>query len=78
VCEQLVQLAHATGYGDLQAYLPYPVVLSTYTAISQPVSVAAGQEGILGLASDVRSERQNSSTMDQLRGAGRRAMSGTL
>ena len=47
VVEQLVQLASALGYGDLQTFLPYTLVLSNYTAVSQPVSVPMKHEAAL-------------------------------
>ena len=43
--EQLVQLAAPLGYGDLQAFLPYTLVLSSYTATSQPVTLSANGDG---------------------------------
>ena len=45
VVEQLVELARSLGHGDLQAFLPYTLVLSSYTAISQPISVSVTSDG---------------------------------
>ena len=57
VCEQLVELAEPLGYGDLQAFLPYSLVLSSYTTVSQPVSVVAGLEAHFATAVDVSDAR---------------------
>ena len=42
VLEQLSQLAEPLGYGDLQPYLPASMLLASYGAIAQPVSVDGG------------------------------------
>ena len=57
LCEQLVELAEPLGYGDLQAFLPYSLVLSSYTTVSQPVSVVAGLEAHFATAVDVSDAR---------------------
>jgi hypothetical protein len=51
VVEQLVQHAEAVGYGDLQPFLPYSLVISSYSAVSQPVGDIA--QGLASLAVDL-------------------------